>query len=114
MAVRGSIAAAEPRPEAIVYCAASAGLNALTVAYARAYGPRVRVNAIMAGPFLTDVARAWDMPAFEAKEATWLALGRGGIPYKIVGASSVRLSTLPAKRRASRRAPCYVWTGGAS
>ena len=82
-----STAAIEPRPEAIVYCAAKAGLNAITVACARAYAPRVRVNAIMAGPFLTDVSKAWDMPAFEAKVATWLALGRGGQPNEIVGAA---------------------------
>lgn len=81
-----STAAVEPRPEAIVYCAAKAGLNALTVAYSRAYAPRVRVNAIMAGPFFTDVSKAWDTEAFQAKVSGWLALGRGGEPHEIVGA----------------------------
>jgi NAD(P)-dependent dehydrogenase (short-subunit alcohol dehydrogenase family) len=82
-----SIASTEPRPEAIVYAAAKAGLNALTVALAHALGPKVRVNAILAGPFLTDVSRAWDMDAFEARAADWLALGRAGRPEEIVGAA---------------------------
>ena len=82
-----SIAATEPRPQAIVYAAAKAALNALTIAFARAYGPTVRVNAIMAGPFYTDVSKAWDLEAFEANAKTWLALQRGGQPSEIVGAA---------------------------
>lgn len=81
-----SISAVLPRPEAIVYAAAKAGLNALTVALARAYAP-VRVNAIMAGPFLTDVAKAWDMAAFAAVAQDLYALRRAGQPEEIAGAA---------------------------
>jgi len=44
---------------------AQAGLSVLTVGFARAFGPAVRVNTIVPGPFLTDISRAWDMDAFE-------------------------------------------------
>jgi NAD(P)-dependent dehydrogenase (short-subunit alcohol dehydrogenase family) len=66
------------------YAAAKAGLNALTAGLARALGPAVRVNAIMAGTFLTDVSKAWDMDAFDARAQTF-ALQRGGRPEEIVG-----------------------------
>ena len=38
------------------YACAKAGLNALTVGLAEAFAPRVRVNAILPGPFRTDWA----------------------------------------------------------
>ena len=62
-------------------------LNALTVGFAHAYGPTVRVNCIMAGPFLTDVTEHWDLEAFEAAAKARHALGRGGQPDEIVGAA---------------------------
>jgi NAD(P)-dependent dehydrogenase (short-subunit alcohol dehydrogenase family) len=79
-----SAAAARPRADVVPYAAAKAGLNALTVGLARAFGPTVRVNAIMAGTFLTDVSKAWDMDAFTARAQTF-ALQRGGQPEEIVG-----------------------------
>jgi NAD(P)-dependent dehydrogenase (short-subunit alcohol dehydrogenase family) len=79
-----SAAAARPRADVVPYAAAKAGLNAITVGLARAFGPAVRVNAIMAGTFLTDVSRAWDMDAFDARAQTF-ALQRGGRPEEIVG-----------------------------
>ena len=82
-----STAAARPSPGAEPYGAAKAGLNALTRSLAFAYGPKVRVNCIMAGPFFTDVSRHWDMEAFERRAATNLALQRGGDPAEIVGAA---------------------------
>jgi len=45
-----SIAAIRPKPVELPYAAAKAGLNTLTAGFARALGPQVRVNAIMAGP----------------------------------------------------------------
>src|SRR6185295_5100911 len=45
-----SIAAMRPSPTETPYAAAKAGLNAITVAFAHAYGPKVRVNCIQAGP----------------------------------------------------------------
>ena len=58
-----SVEAARPSPDALPYVAAKAGLEALTLGLARAYGPAVRVNSIMAGPFLTDISKAWDLDA---------------------------------------------------
>ena len=76
-----------PAPFMLPYDAAKAGLNALTVGFAHAYGPTVRVNCIMAGPFFTDVAEHWDLAAFEAEASRRHALGRGGQPDEIVGAA---------------------------
>ena len=45
------------------------------------------MNCIMPGPFMTDVTREWDIPAFEAEAKRRYALGRGGIPEEIVGAA---------------------------
>lgn len=81
-----STAAVRPRPDSLPYAAAKAALNAITTGFALAYGPTVRVNAIMPGPFLTDVSRAWDMAAF-TERAKSHALQRGGSPDEIVGAA---------------------------
>jgi hypothetical protein len=71
----------------IPYAAAKAGVNSMTEGFARTFGPKVRVNCIMPGPFMTDVAKEWDIPAFEAEAQRRYALGRGGIPNEIVGAA---------------------------
>jgi len=76
-----------PTPAILPYAAAKAGVNSLTEGFAKAFGPKVRVNCIMAGPFMTDVTKAWDMPAFEAAAERSFALGRGGQPHEIVGAA---------------------------
>jgi NAD(P)-dependent dehydrogenase (short-subunit alcohol dehydrogenase family) len=82
-----STAAVRPSPGAEPYGAAKAGLNALTRSLAFAYGPKVRVNCIMAGPFFTDVSKHWDMESFQRRAATDIALERGGDPSEIVGAA---------------------------
>jgi NAD(P)-dependent dehydrogenase (short-subunit alcohol dehydrogenase family) len=51
-----------------------------------ALGPEVRVNTLMAGPFLTKIADAWDMDAFE-KDAQRFLLRRPGQPDEVVGAA---------------------------
>ena len=77
-----------PAPFMLPYDAAKAGLNALTVGFAHAFGPTVRVNCIMAGPFLTDVTQGTGTSRpFEAEAASRHALGRGGQPDEIVGAA---------------------------
>jgi NAD(P)-dependent dehydrogenase (short-subunit alcohol dehydrogenase family) len=81
-----STASEAPSPSSQPYGAAKAGLNALTGAYAHAYGDTVRVNCIMAGPFLTDISKAWDMPSFEQR-AERAAIKRGGKPEEIIGAA---------------------------
>jgi len=82
-----SIAAVVPTPNEIPYAAAKAGLNNLTVSLARALAPAVRVNCIMAGPFLTDISKAWDQEAFARQAKKDIPLGRGGRPEEIVGAA---------------------------
>lgn len=79
-----SMGAVRPRPHILPYAAAKAGLNALTTGLAHTYGPSVRVNAIMAGTFLTDISKAWDAEVFERRAQTF-ALRRGGEPEEIVG-----------------------------
>ena len=55
-----------PAPDMLPYDAAKAGLNTLTEGFAKAFGPSVRVNCIMAGPFLTDIAEgSWGPAARE-------------------------------------------------
>jgi NAD(P)-dependent dehydrogenase (short-subunit alcohol dehydrogenase family) len=73
-----------PLPQVIPYSGAKAALNAMTVSMAREYGPKVRVNTISAGPFLTDIAKAWTP---EARERSNNALGRPGRPEEIVTAA---------------------------
>lgn len=82
-----STASVRPSPHAEPYGSAKAGLNCLTRSLAFAYGPKVRVNCIMAGPFFTDVSKAWDLEAFEANAQTGIAMRRGGDPEEIVGAA---------------------------
>jgi len=45
------------------------------------------VNAIQAGPFFTDISKAWDLAAFRRRAQATLALQRGGEPAEIVGAA---------------------------
>lgn len=82
-----SIAAVQPSPAEIPYAAAKAGLHALTIGMARAFGPRVRVNCIMPGPFLTDISKAWNLEAFHRTARTTIPLQRGGEAHEIVGAA---------------------------
>ena len=71
------------RPEArfAVYAGSKAALNALTTALAFEYGPKVRVNTISPGQFLTDVSKSW--PA-ELRENTPGAIPRCGQPNEII------------------------------
>jgi len=82
-----STASRHPSPNAAAYGAAKAGLNSLTQSFAHALGPGVRVNCIVAGPFLTDISKAWDLEAFEASQEGNRAIPRGGDPKEIVGAA---------------------------
>ena len=81
-----SAAAVRPTPRELPYAAAKAGVHVLTVGFAQALGPEVRVNTIMAGPFFTDISAAWDMDEFN-KSAGNYPLRRGGEPEEIVGAA---------------------------
>ena len=71
-------------PGVVPYGAAKAALNAMSVSLACEYAPKVRVNTISAGPFLTDIADAWDP---ERRHKQPVALGRPGNPDEIVTAA---------------------------
>lgn len=77
------------RPEAdiVPYAAAKAGLNAMAKGLARAFGPTVRVNTLMAGPFLTDISKAWNLDQATQNPFGHLSLQRAGHPSEIVGAA---------------------------
>ena len=81
-----SVAADAPSPAEIPYGAAKAGLHSLTKSLARTFAPKVRVNCIMPGPFMTDISKAWPASAVEHLEKS-LPLRRGGRPDEIVGAA---------------------------
>ena len=85
-----SIASLRATPGVVPYAGAKAALNAMTVSLAREYAPKVRVNAICAGAFLTDIATAW---APEMRETQPVALGRAGKPEEIVTAALMLLSS---------------------
>jgi NAD(P)-dependent dehydrogenase (short-subunit alcohol dehydrogenase family) len=76
-----STGAIRPFAAAAPYCASKAALNAITTAFAHELAPTVRVNCIMAGPFLTDISKAWTP---EARARVRSALGRNGQPEEIV------------------------------
>ena len=81
-----SIGAVRPTHDVIPYAAAKAGLNAMTVGFADAFGPKVRVNCIMPGPFLTDISAGWNHEAFNERAKTF-PLRRAGRADEIVGAA---------------------------
>ncbi|NWL80983.1 short-chain dehydrogenase [Pseudomonas taiwanensis] len=70
-----------PSPQIVPYAGAKAALNAMTVGLAQEYGPTVRVNTISAGPFLTDIAKAWTE---DMRQSCANALGRPGQPEEII------------------------------
>lgn len=81
-----SVAAIRPTPVELPYGAAKAGLDNLTIGFAQAYGPKVRVNSIQCGPFYTDISDAWDKEQ-AAKMFASYPLGRGGDPHEVAGAA---------------------------
>jgi NAD(P)-dependent dehydrogenase (short-subunit alcohol dehydrogenase family) len=77
-----STAAFKPEPHTVPYSGAKAAINAMTVALAKAFAPKVRVNCIAPGPFLTDVSTVWrENKAYQQS----LGLKRFGRPEEIVG-----------------------------
>lgn len=76
-----SIGALKPSPWITTYAGAKAALNAMSIAFAQEFAPKVRVNLISPGGFLTDVAGAW---ATEEEAQRTAALERWGRPKEIV------------------------------
>jgi NAD(P)-dependent dehydrogenase (short-subunit alcohol dehydrogenase family) len=81
-----SIAAVQPGANELPYAAAKSALNTLTIGFARAYAPHVRVNCIMPGMFLTDIAKAWSPEMIEGA-GTIVPLGRVGDSREVIGAA---------------------------
>jgi NAD(P)-dependent dehydrogenase (short-subunit alcohol dehydrogenase family) len=70
-----------PLPGVVPYGASKAALNAMTLSMAHEYAPKVRVNTLSAGPFLTDIAKAWTP---EQRSTARNALHRPGQPHEVV------------------------------
>jgi NAD(P)-dependent dehydrogenase (short-subunit alcohol dehydrogenase family) len=84
-----------PQPGFAPYAAAKAGLNVLTATFAKEFGPTVRVNTVMPGPFHTDATKAWSRSeAFAQHAQSALPLKRAGDPPEIVGAVLYLVSDL--------------------
>jgi len=79
-----STGAVRPEPAFGPYAAAKAALNTITKAHALEFGPSVRVNGIMAGPFWTDIARSWRE---EVDKNSTSAVRRIGRPEEIATAA---------------------------
>jgi NAD(P)-dependent dehydrogenase (short-subunit alcohol dehydrogenase family) len=73
-----------PLPQVVPYGSSKAALNAMSLSMAHEYGPKVRVNTLAAGPFLTDIAKAWTE---EARASSPNSRGRPGDPQDIVTAA---------------------------
>jgi len=85
------------RPESgfAPYAAAKAGVNVLTATFAQEFGPKVRVNTVMPGPFHTDATKSWSRSDAFARHAQHaLPLRRAGEPPEIVGAVLYLVSDL--------------------
>jgi NAD(P)-dependent dehydrogenase (short-subunit alcohol dehydrogenase family) len=70
-----------PLPEVVPYSGSKAALNQISKSFAREYGPKVRINTLSAGPFLTDIAKAWTP---DRREHSDNALGRPGRPEEVI------------------------------
>ena len=82
-----STGALKPEPLFAPYAAAKMGLHVLTQTFAKEYGPEVRVNTVMPGPFHTDGTKGWSRSEGFAEHARkHQPLERGGEPEEIVGA----------------------------
>ena len=71
-----STGAIRPTPDIAPYAAAKGALNIVTKAHALEYGPSVRVNAIMAGPFWTDISVSWRENLEATSDAAVRRIGR--------------------------------------
>jgi NAD(P)-dependent dehydrogenase (short-subunit alcohol dehydrogenase family) len=89
-----SVASLNPSPDYLPYAAAKAGLNAITAGFARAYGPQVRVNCVVAGRIGTDIAKAWDMTRVMREVEERTPLKRIGEPSEVAGAVLYLVSDL--------------------
>jgi NAD(P)-dependent dehydrogenase (short-subunit alcohol dehydrogenase family) len=76
-----STGGARPLPGIVPYAASKAALNNMSLSLAHEFAPKVRVNTLSAGAFLTDMAKSWGE---DAQENAHNALQRAGQPHEIV------------------------------
>jgi hypothetical protein len=79
------------------YAMAKAGLNALTLALAGEWAPKVRANLVLPGAFDTDISKAWG-PEAQRNAAEMNPMKRIGAPEDLVGVC-IFLANLPGQRR---------------
>lgn len=92
-----STAAVLTPPPVAPYAAAKAGVNALTKALARAYGPKVRVNALMCGTFRTDLTKSFvDTPDYQKQIKATTPLRRVGDVADVAGSALFLVSDMSA------------------
>ena len=70
-----------PAPAFAPYAGVKGALNIVTQGLAFEFGPKVRVNAIMPGPFWTDISKSWRE---EVDKTSRAAVRRIGRPNEIV------------------------------
>jgi len=70
-----------PLPGVVPYSGAKAALNAMSISLAHEYAPKVRVNTISAGPFLTEISKSWSE---EQRDNVPNAMKRAGEPEEVV------------------------------
>jgi NAD(P)-dependent dehydrogenase (short-subunit alcohol dehydrogenase family) len=73
-----------PTAHELPYAMAKAGLNALTLALAGTWAPKVRANLVLPGAFDTDIAQAWT-PEMREMAARINPMQRIGVPDDMVG-----------------------------
>ena len=82
-----SSGALRPDPSFAPYAAAKLGLTIFTTTFAQEYGPQVRVNTVMPGPFHTEATAAWSRSEGFAEHAkSSMPMQRAGEPREITGA----------------------------
>ncbi len=80
-----TVGSIRPTRNEIVYAMAKSGLNAMTIALADAFGPKVRVNCILPGAILTDISKAWSPETIRAAHVN--PMGRAGYAEDFPGAA---------------------------
>ena len=79
-----SVASLRPTAGELPYAMAKASLNALSLALAAAWAPKVRSNLVLPGPFDTEIAQAWP-PEVRAALTEENPMGRLGLPSDVAG-----------------------------
>lgn len=79
-----STGALRPSPNFGPYAGSKAALNAISVAFAQEFAPKVRFNVISPGGFYTDISKTWATPGEDVPGAP---LRRFGYPNEIVTAA---------------------------